>query len=182
MYTQNTRRTLKVFRCSQLDFQKQELQERLGETPECKTIFWSIWSGRLCCSDLEETVRGGSVRFGYFSRREFSGRELPGGELSASGYCPGENLPVTVFCHQMNLCSERHLKSERSFSMRAIYIEGGRWHSNQTSAHCHKQFSFIPQRTQKPESAEIKLIRNLWGGVHPNTGRVALESDNCRLG
>ena len=46
--------------------------------------------------DLRGNVRGRSVRLGFFSRRDLSGRELPGKELSVWGYCPGENCPGGV--------------------------------------------------------------------------------------
>ena len=50
---------------------------------------------------------GGSVRVGFYSRRDLSGRELFGGELNLWGSCPGRNCPGGI-----------HLEPPRALSLR----------------------------------------------------------------
>ena len=80
---------MKLFRCSQLDFQNQEVQERLGETPECKKNY-EQFEVAVCVVAIWGELSGGEVSGSvFFSRRKLSGKELPGEELSTWGYCPG---------------------------------------------------------------------------------------------
>ena len=54
-------------------------------------------TGSVFLGDLGGNIRRGSVLVGIFSRRGLYGKELPGKELSAWGYCPGENCMGGVY-------------------------------------------------------------------------------------
>ena len=95
MYTQNTRQTLKVFRCSKLDSEKRKSAKKFYEQFKVAVCVAAIWGN---CPDgkcLGRFFLGGNCPGGNHPGGNCPHGDNVRGELSGENELSGGNLPVT---------------------------------------------------------------------------------------